>query len=264
MNLELTNFAKVGHVNVCLDGLTVIAGKNSTGKSTISRAVMTYFTVLRRMGGHIRRARIHSVIEQLQAILDIPSYAHWRLSQNIGRGYFDLEEDLFHKSFWTDPESLIDLLKKSRVVRNDSESIGRSGIESMVREKFPAVRKAISAILDRPNEEYEELIFRTIFNKVFRRQVCPLGDANAVASLKVMNGDRLEELDMRGEALLKWPKGAKSAFRSVLYMEPINILDIIGDDGEGDPLQDLHPLLAPAGRELAADCHRDRPTHRVD
>ena len=41
MNLTIKNLAKISEANVSIDGITVIAGYNSTGKSTISKALVS-------------------------------------------------------------------------------------------------------------------------------------------------------------------------------------------------------------------------------
>ena len=37
MKLKIQNFAKIKDADIILDGITVIAGKNNTGKSTVEK-----------------------------------------------------------------------------------------------------------------------------------------------------------------------------------------------------------------------------------
>lgn len=46
MKLTLQNFAKIDHADIILDGLTVIAGENNTGKSTIGKVLFSVFDAL--------------------------------------------------------------------------------------------------------------------------------------------------------------------------------------------------------------------------
>ncbi len=46
MDFEFQNIGKFGRVSVSLDGLTVLAGENSTGKSTVEKAVALYVSSL--------------------------------------------------------------------------------------------------------------------------------------------------------------------------------------------------------------------------
>lgn len=38
MRLEIKNFAKIKEADITLDGITVIAGENNTGKSTVVKS----------------------------------------------------------------------------------------------------------------------------------------------------------------------------------------------------------------------------------
>lgn len=43
MKLKLNNIAMIKEAEIKIDGLTVLAGKNGTGKSTISKTLFTIF-----------------------------------------------------------------------------------------------------------------------------------------------------------------------------------------------------------------------------
>ena len=43
MNLLIDNFAKIKHANIEFNGITVIAGDNNTGKSTIGKILFALF-----------------------------------------------------------------------------------------------------------------------------------------------------------------------------------------------------------------------------
>ncbi|MBQ2407366.1 MAG: ATP-binding protein [Lachnospiraceae bacterium] len=47
MNIEIRDIGKIEHADVTLDGITVIAGENNTGKSTIGKTVFAVFNALR-------------------------------------------------------------------------------------------------------------------------------------------------------------------------------------------------------------------------
>ncbi len=43
MRLQIENFAKIAKADINIDGITVIAGENNTGKSTIGKALYCVF-----------------------------------------------------------------------------------------------------------------------------------------------------------------------------------------------------------------------------
>ena len=57
MKLLLRNFAKIKEAEVRFDGLTVIAGNNNTGKSTVGKVLFTLFHSLRNMSRSVMEER---------------------------------------------------------------------------------------------------------------------------------------------------------------------------------------------------------------
>ena len=46
MKLNIKNFAKIKEADIVIDGITVIAGENNTGKSTIGKILFSLFNSL--------------------------------------------------------------------------------------------------------------------------------------------------------------------------------------------------------------------------
>jgi len=46
MNLKIKNFGKIAEADIKLDGITVICGKNNTGKSTVGKALFSFYNAL--------------------------------------------------------------------------------------------------------------------------------------------------------------------------------------------------------------------------
>ena len=46
MIFKIKNFGKIAEANIKLDGITVICGDNDTGKSTVGKAVFSFFNGL--------------------------------------------------------------------------------------------------------------------------------------------------------------------------------------------------------------------------
>lgn len=68
MKLSLKNIGKIGTASVEINGITVIAGENNTGKSTVSRALFAVFDSFCRIEEQIMDERIRSVENQLQTV----------------------------------------------------------------------------------------------------------------------------------------------------------------------------------------------------
>ena len=46
MNLKINNVAKIKNANIRIDGITVIAGENNTGKSTVGKILFSLFNAI--------------------------------------------------------------------------------------------------------------------------------------------------------------------------------------------------------------------------
>ncbi len=61
MKLELKNVGKIKYADVELNGITVIAGENNTGKSTIGKMLFCIFHSFYKIEDQIREERIKSM-----------------------------------------------------------------------------------------------------------------------------------------------------------------------------------------------------------
>ena len=61
MKLTLKNIGKIGTASVEINGITVIAGENNTGKSTVGRALFAVFNSFCNVQKQIENERVNSV-----------------------------------------------------------------------------------------------------------------------------------------------------------------------------------------------------------
>lgn len=61
MQLILKNIGKVKEASIEINGITVIAGENNTGKSTVGRALFAVFNSFYNVQKQIESARVDSV-----------------------------------------------------------------------------------------------------------------------------------------------------------------------------------------------------------
>ena len=67
MRLELDNVGKISFANIELNGMTVIAGENNTGKSTIGKMLFCVFHAFYKIEEQIREECVKSVIRVLSS-----------------------------------------------------------------------------------------------------------------------------------------------------------------------------------------------------
>ena len=67
MKLKLENVGKIRSANIDLNGITVIAGENNTGKSTIGKMLFCVFHAFYKIEEQIREERIKSISRVLSS-----------------------------------------------------------------------------------------------------------------------------------------------------------------------------------------------------
>ena len=68
MEIALKNIGKVKEADVKIDGITVIAGANDTGKSTVGKALYSIFNSLHNIDDKIKEERIESITSFFRSI----------------------------------------------------------------------------------------------------------------------------------------------------------------------------------------------------
>ena len=61
MKIELNNICKISHCEITLDGITVIAGENGTGKSTVGKALYSVFNSFSNRKSVIKKTKRDSL-----------------------------------------------------------------------------------------------------------------------------------------------------------------------------------------------------------
>ena len=77
MEFHVENFGKVRLADIKLDGITVIAGENGSGKSTIGRALVTWSSFLRRLDEFVVSERLKSLRDGVNAIFEAHDLPRW-------------------------------------------------------------------------------------------------------------------------------------------------------------------------------------------
>lgn len=68
MKIELKNIGKIRSASVDLDGITVIAGENNTGKSTVSKALYCSYKSSYNIEGQVKALRVANIQDSLNSL----------------------------------------------------------------------------------------------------------------------------------------------------------------------------------------------------
>lgn len=187
MLLSIENIGKIKESTIEIAGITVIAGENNTGKSTLGETLFCIFNSFHNPEDRVRRERIESVI---RALRPIRKNSPWSPSV-----YYDLRYIA---------EMLIDNIHSSEESTN-SDSIEKLLTESINeffqdrkqkdvpidfdKDSYKKVAIRISELLSIPDEALFEIVLTSVLNNEFRGQINNLfTNAAACAKLRI-SGD---------------------------------------------------------------------------
>lgn len=232
MKLTVRNVARVEHAEIELNGVTVIAGYNSTGKSTISKSLYAMTDAFSGLEDKVEQERARSIAASLKRML---------LSK---------DEPLFAWKTWEDDIELASkmLVREARISEQLSDEEIREILLSVASGTKPetldlvdgTVTAGVRMILRRPAETYQKFIVERAIRSVFRGQINPVENAQpAVFSLQ--NGTHMEAAFT--ENALTGCKIAHYHGECAIYIGTLNVLDVITQDPENftyvDRLQEL-------------------------
>lgn len=153
MRLKIKNFAKVSDAEIKIDGITVIAGENNTGKSTIGKIIYSIFTIFHNFDDKLRRERIKGISKNLFNL-----YLK-NFSFNDLEGLFDLSNRIVDLKHY-DIGEIKAILKAGGI--DDIDDIDENTLLQIKNQ------------LEFANDELEHLIVDNIFHKEFNDQISPI------------------------------------------------------------------------------------------
>lgn len=167
MRLQIENFAKLLSVDISLNGLTVIAGPNNTGKSTIGKVLYALFRGQSNIERRIREERVKSIRE---------------VFRKTGGVEITDEECTQILELRTNPTNLLLAggLRRLGVRKlEDLESDQRNRVNSFVSAFGPEIGKQADSIRTMSDNDVSWNILLRVFTCVFHNQFHPLKETTA-------------------------------------------------------------------------------------
>ena len=183
MRLKINNIGELRDVDIKIDGLTVIAGENSSGKSTINKALYAAFNSLNNLSERVFMDKINSFLTDLKEEINLNSeevdFKDSVIIQNI----------IFDKNFIDNIKRLA-LLNEIDKVKNEVEThLNREikanrldiSIENLNKDIFD-----IRPYLDIDDNELKKQIATKMFRAEFKGQINNIYDSSpAEISLEI-------------------------------------------------------------------------------
>ncbi|WP_290566521.1 AAA family ATPase [Akkermansia sp.] len=175
MKVEIQNFAKIGKASLEINGLTVVAGENNTGKSTIGKILFAFFDAASEIDKKINDFRYKSINNR------ISNFISNKVNFNI---FFDskIEESISKEVFTSykndkilNKNEIFEILKNSKDI--NFENLSKSEVESLY--------KNIFELFNLSDEKIKLEIFTRCFVEVFNSQINSLLEQNSDAVINL-------------------------------------------------------------------------------
>ena len=184
MKLTIRDFSKIAHAEILVDGITVIAGENNTGKSTVGKILFSLFNALSNMEEKIQQQRLKEA-EDISRRLTRNIYI-----KNIRNNGFFLQ---YSRKLRTDLKERLE--KDSIITRQDvhesirrvfsSDEMWEKNYGELFEEITEELEEKIAAVFHLPEEAIMREVLTEYFSDIFNNQINSLIEENKSAVIQI-------------------------------------------------------------------------------
>ncbi len=222
MKLHIENFAKISSADLEFDGLTVVAGDNNTGKSTVGKVLYAIFRALSQLDKRVFRDRIQTIQRA------------FRQATNLKL------DDVRAKRLLTGQSSLemiYDEVRKDRMSYDEFELLFMTAVKEKELSDFAKedIGKSIHEAQATTNEVISANLAYKVLDCVFHHQILPLRKIDKAAKL-VLNVQGIDtEISIQGKKV-SFLNGTDLIKKARLISSP-DVLSLMNIRGiESDPV----------------------------
>lgn len=245
MELSIRDFAKIKQADIVIDGITVIAGENNTGKSTVGKILFSLFNSLSDIEEKIFNERMREVEKSNEKIM----YEYF--DGNIIYGGFDrfyLLSNLMIPSIRRNKNNSIEKIEED--IRKELYKYKNSVVSKMdddlLEEMIHKLGENIESFLEIPEENIILEVVSGYFSKVFSSQTNSLLDKgshnNPILALKIKN--RQNRLFFQDNRCVKIENEINIIHKAIYIDNPFIVDELSGDyDGLSTMEDELKKLI---------------------
>lgn len=164
MRLTLENIAKVRKADVEINGITVIAGENNTGKSTVGKALYSVFNSLYHVENQIREERVRTISNFLDGLYLRAKQDYINISATNRRAIAErLIENYYEQSNQVEYIKSVIVSFLSKEVEQDTEALKSKEVDE--------IACKIKEVLEVSDDEILKLVLVSKLNSEFNRQI---------------------------------------------------------------------------------------------
>lgn len=218
MRLELENVGKVSSADIELNGITVIAGENNTGKSTIGKMLFCVFHAFYRIEEQIRNERIKSISRVLTGFYHEITNRFQRRLNTIRLAEQIVDQKGLYSS---DRQALMQEIEDYFVGKDEEYRT------DITRESLERIAKRICLFLAMDDGEIRKIILQKRLEAEFAMNVGHLNYADQKANVKlIIRNDRIDFSVEKNEEINI--ADYLSLNKEIIYIDDPFVLDDLG------------------------------------
>ena len=239
MKLTLKNVARISSAEIDISGITVIAGLNGVGKSTISRAAMTLCSVSSRLPTLVQRERMSSIFNALRETFGKFGGDIFTVDDFPGerRNFWGL---WFSSEWWKNLEGVCNWFRDNSkgqegLVIYPERFLEAPKFEEALRDALPKVLE----IVDRDEGAYVGYVCMKSFRRAFRNQIRPLHKVvSEPSSISILDERNKVSIAFNDDGIVDMTEMGRTIAPTTVYLEPLHFMDFV--DGQHYGISDRY------------------------
>ena len=232
MKIEINNIGLVKNAEIEIDGISVIAGENGTGKSTIGKALFSAFNGFYNLNKKVNQIRSTSVRNIIEDFIDDNYEANYTEYVDVPSRIVDAIINR-REFFSQDENALKDLILDSvsslttQLVTDEDGNATNERTDTT--EELPIVLQKVRRILSVTNQSIKEKFLLDQLNGEFDRQILNFNGDHTDGSITLILNDRPLKISVRrddvGNDISLKIVGDIDIRHKVVYFDSPSILD---------------------------------------
>ena len=206
MEIFIKNIGKVKEANIKIDGITVIAGENDTGKSTISKALFTVFNSFYNINDKVKQQRKRSI----ENIINKHTVNEIDFDENFFNTFFKNSNSI-NLIANTIIENFATYIKDNNKLKNEILNYFKNFDLKLKNSTIEDISQKIGVILNISNKEIESSILTDNLNNEFNGQINNIFiNEKGIIEIKLKNkqlkfiisNDKVEDIEKTSETII--------------------------------------------------------------
>lgn len=225
MRIKIENFAKIKYADILVDGITVIAGENNTGKSTIGKVLYSTFNSLYDIDNKIEQRRIEEIKEICRrAMRNAIMHSQRRIGSNVTLTMSEkVSEDFAESLLYTEAT----VLDRNLYVQLLDEVFARNRVLLTGEAANEYVEATYDKVMNRINFDDEKIALEVIerfWGQIFEDQIKPLNGLIEDTKIQLTIKDKTLQLCFKDNHCSNWIREYDILHEAFLLDDPF-VLD---------------------------------------